>query len=704
MSALDKVLDRLRNTRRERDEWLASCPVTGHGKGRGDLDPSLGVREAEDGKVLIICRAGCSSEDVMSSLGLEMKDLYPRTGEGDDTRHKTGKTAKPSLTLKQYAEAKALPIDFLEDLGLRDIHYNGSPTVRIPYLNEDGTEGVSRFRLALEKSEKGADQRFRWRKGDKPTFYGRHRLGHARSEGYVVMVEGESDAQTLWLHDIPAVGVPGAKTFRSEWSPELDGIARVYVVVEPDMGGEGLWERIAASPLRERLYRVDLEGADDVSDLHLGEGPAFAPKFRDALDKAVAWLDLAESEERERAREAWTACEDLATEPDIMAAFEGDLKGCGVAGDTGAAKLLYLAVNSRHLASKMLVNVAVKGPSSSGKSYTAEKVLAFHPEEAYYALSGMSERALAYGEEDLSHRFIYLAEDAGMSGDFQTYLIRTLLSEGRLRYVTVEKTGDGLRPRLIEREGPTGLLVTTTRSRLHPENETRMFGVTVDDRPGQTRLILEAIADEDREDPDLSRWHALQRWIASGRAEVTIPYAKVVAGLIPHSLGVRLRRDFGSLLNLIRSHALLHQVNRERDDRGRIVATLRDYKVVRELVKDIVAETLEAAVSDGVRQTVEAIQRLYEKTEEPATIKQVGEELKLSKMPTWSRVQKALDGGFARNLEDRKGRPAQLVPGDPLPENVEVLPAPDTVAREGGFYGFTGFVEEDAPLPRESGP
>ena len=49
-----------------------------------------------------------------------------------------------------------------------------------------------------------------------------------------------------------------------------------------------------------------------------------------------------------------------------------------------------------------------------------------------------------------------------MASDIATYLIRTLLSEGRLRYETVEKTKDGLVARVIEREGPTGLIVTTT--------------------------------------------------------------------------------------------------------------------------------------------------------------------------------------------------------------------------------------------------
>jgi hypothetical protein len=62
----------------------------------------------------------------------------------------------------------------------------------------------------------------------------------------------------------------------------------------------------------------------------------------------------------------------------------------------------------------------------------------------------------------MSHKLLVINEAAGMNSDFQTYLIRSLLSEGRFCYETVEKTSEGMKPRLIEREGPTGLIVTTT--------------------------------------------------------------------------------------------------------------------------------------------------------------------------------------------------------------------------------------------------
>ena len=45
------------------------------------------------------------------------------------------------------------------------------------------------------------------------------------------------------------------------------------------------------------------------------------------------------------------------------------------------------------------MSVAVKGPSSGGKSYLTGSVLRFFPEDAYHALTAMSERTLAYSEE-----------------------------------------------------------------------------------------------------------------------------------------------------------------------------------------------------------------------------------------------------------------------------------------------------------------
>ena len=93
-------------------------------------------------------------------------------------------------------------------------------------------------------------------------------------------------------------------------------------------------------------------------------------------------------------------------------------------------------------------------------------------------------------------------------------------------------------------------------------------------------------------------------------ASCLIPYAGKLSKLIP-PVAVRLKRDFGAVLNLIRAHALLHQATRGRDAEEHMVATIEEpYAVVRELVADLVSEGIEATVLATVRETVQAVKRL----------------------------------------------------------------------------------------------
>ncbi len=360
----------------------------------------------------------------------------------------------------------------------------------------------------------------------------------------------------------------------------------------------------------------------------------------------------------------------LATLPNILDTFADEIAAAGLAGERRLAQLIYLVVTSRLL--DRIVSIAVKGPSSSGKSFVVERVLSYFPSGAYYALSAMSEHAMAYGTEPLQHRMLVLYEAAGMNSDLATYLIRSLLSEGRVRYETVEKRKGGeLVPRLIDREGPTGLIVTTTEVKLHPENETRLLSLTVTDSAEQTRAVLLAHAGE-APAADTEAWQALQLWLADQPNQVAVPYASALAEAIP-PVAVRLRRDFAAVLALVRAHAVLHQATREIDADGRIVASLEDYAAVRELVADLVAEAAERTVPATVRETIAAVATLTA-TGGETSLPKVAERLELDKSSASRRVRLATDRGYLRNLEEKRGRPARLVLGDALPEELVVLP------------------------------
>jgi hypothetical protein len=245
-------------------------------------------------------------------------------------------------------------------------------------------------------------------------------------------------------------------------------------------------------------------------------------------------------------------------------------------------------------------------------------------------------------------------------------------------------------PKLIVREGPTGLILTTTGAHLHPENETRMLSLTVRDDPHQTAAVLRSLAQRANGAgpvrPLLAPWHALQTWLElAGCRQVSIPYADEIA-ILADSRAVRLRRDFGAVLNLVRAHAILQQGTRQRDPRGRIVATVADYAAVYHLVIDIIAQGVQATVDARIRDTVEAVKELDTPTDPGVQVTAIAVVLGLDKSATLRRVRVAIEDGYLVNLEERKGRPARITLGDPLPEERPVLPHPDVFAerQEGG--------------------
>jgi hypothetical protein len=72
MRPVERVLGRLEQVRQVTvDSWVARC--TSH----EDQHPSLSIKETPDGTVLVRCRAGCSSADIVRNAGLAWADLFP---------------------------------------------------------------------------------------------------------------------------------------------------------------------------------------------------------------------------------------------------------------------------------------------------------------------------------------------------------------------------------------------------------------------------------------------------------------------------------------------------------------------------------------------------------------------------------------------------------------------------------------------------
>jgi hypothetical protein len=370
----------------------------------------------------------------------------------------------------------------------------------------------------------------------------------------------------------------------------------------------------------------------------------------------------------------------LAFEPAILDVFAADLRGRGVAGEERLGKLIYLALTSRLLpwgrSTNRPVSLLIRGTTSTGKSWVLTVTVEFFPEATVVDLGSMSKRFLFYDEETYSHRVLLIPEAAQVIDDDELLaMLRTLLSEGRVVHGTVVGEGKPAAHRIIK-EGPTALITSTTRVHLDDELETRMLAVRTDDTPEQTRRVFEihaGLEQDDGDDFDFERWHDLQLWLSQAENRVVVPFIDALAKLMPAG-ATRLRRDFVSMLCLVRASALLHQRTRERDAAGRIVADITDYQLVRDLIGDVIAEGVDAGVSPAVRETVEAARSLLDDGREHVTPRQLEQELGVGRSATYDRIRRALQGGWLANTSGKDERGMRLAVATPLPGDDEYLP------------------------------
>lgn len=665
-----------------------------HCPAHDDEHPSLKVWE-RNGRINVKCWARCSKDDVIRELtvrGLYSAENHPRStrlSRGSKPQAVTVVTALQPLTATDLAAAKKLDLGVLRAAGVRDTVHNERRCVSIPYLSEDGHELATRYRLALE----GPD-RFRWKKESKTLLYGLHRLEQIRQHRWILLVEGESDCWTAWQYEIPALGIPGKTTFRSEWASDLTGL-KVYLWQEPD--AEDLTDRVLASIPDLRVI-IAPPGTKDLNEAQVAGHDI--PSLIESL-RAKAPLASAITEERRRSqiRDLYTAAEPILNLADPLGAVEDEIRALGYGGDITPALIVYLAVTSRLLSMRhgsMPVHTLLMGPPSAGKSWTVNLILSLLPEDAYHAIDAGSPRALLYDDADLRHRALIFGEaDSLPAGEDNpaASAIRVLLQDHRVRYdVTVRDGQSGqFRTTHVDRGGPTVLITTAVRS-LGDQLTSRMFTVEMAEGQDQVRAALRAQAKLElyaapQPNSDLISFQAYLQ--AAAPWDVFVPFAGRLSDEVGRSPSApRILRDFARLISLVKSVALLRHVHRQRDDKSRIVAELADYAYVYRLLSEVYSGAASGAGA-GVRRAVQAVADILEQDGEPddqasVTVTKVGERLGISKMQASRYVRAAIEGGWLTNSETRRGWPFKLQIGEPLPPqqglpSAEVLAMKETV-------------------------
>lgn len=250
----------------EGDSWQACCPA------HEDLNPSLSISPADD-KVLLHCFAECTTEAVVTALGLTMKDLFIR-GHPQSNGHKR--------IVKVY--------DYYDASGTL-VHQ----TVR--YEPKD---------FKQRRPDPAKPGEFIWNlKGVTPVLYHLPLVLQAIQEGKRIwLCEGEKDCENLQWHlppgEIASTNAMGAKYWRKAYTETLRS-AHVVILPDNDQAGRERIDKVAQSLHGSvaSLKVVDLPGLPakgDVSDW-LSHGHAGA-ELQALVEAAPLWTPPQDSQRR----------------------------------------------------------------------------------------------------------------------------------------------------------------------------------------------------------------------------------------------------------------------------------------------------------------------------------------------------------------------------------------------------------------------
>ena len=169
----EEIAKQLGNAKKVNGQWLASCPVPGHGRGNGDKNPSLSISEGPDGKPLFHCHGGCDQHTVFSVMRergylpeLEGRNIEPLalikpiTRQLEQEWHYSDEEGVTLFIKQRFRTADAKGKDYklikVDEAGRR--HATLGDARIVPYKLPELRDAVSKGRYVyLTEGEKAAD-------------------------------------------------------------------------------------------------------------------------------------------------------------------------------------------------------------------------------------------------------------------------------------------------------------------------------------------------------------------------------------------------------------------------------------------------------------------------------------------------------------------------------------------------------------------
>lgn len=237
-----------------RERYTGPCPVGNHDN--DDIDPRFSIHANRNSYKCWKCNfEGHGLISLGKQLGVEFHPTRRTEPVNGGAQVATAGLRQPptwqGATVDQLCEAKGIDRNIADYLHWSDTMYGRGkrqiPAVQIPYYDQQGNLHDYRYRVGIDTGTRIVSRR-----GSTLIPYGLWQMDLARKDGYIILVEGETDLATLDTHQFNGLGIPGVTTFKPEWAVYLQGIDKIYVWEEPG----GKQDRHGRTPGQQMVHRI----------------------------------------------------------------------------------------------------------------------------------------------------------------------------------------------------------------------------------------------------------------------------------------------------------------------------------------------------------------------------------------------------------------------------------------------------------------
>jgi hypothetical protein len=271
--------------------------------------------------------------------------------------------------------------------------------------------------------------------------------------------------------------------------------------------------------------------------------------------------------------------------PQLLDELDRCLVACGIVGEQHNRLLLFFVAIS--FKTDQPLHALIQSGSSTGKSHLLKVIERCLPPPYAFPITRLSDKAFYhFNSADVTGKCLFLNDLSGL-GKEALFGLRELQSERTLIHALPQKSNYGvLQTKTKVIRSHFSSIAATTATQVYLDNSNRSILLHLDDSEQQTQLIIarqnQLFSDTYTQQLADDTTHFLQNCISLLQPyKVVNPFAPAL--ILPSKINYRRRTNF-QLLSLIQVITLFHQMQREKNEAGALIATASDVKIAIDLI------------------------------------------------------------------------------------------------------------------------